>query len=489
MTSIPLADQPCEVLETHVSTLFLVGDRAYKLKHRIQTPFLDYSTREARLAACEAEVALNRRLAPDVYLGVSTVLDPDGLPCDHLVVMKRMPPERRLARLASTNRLKSSHITAIARQLAGFHSSALRSPTIDEAGTPAHLNRLWSSNLEELSRFAGRLFDQHDLDALDADAAAYVRGRHPLLADRIERRAIVDGHGDLLADDIWCLEDGPRICDCLEFDSMLRAGDVVADVAFLAMDLERLAGQQWADALFQNYRRFSAEDHPRSLEDYYVAYRALVRAKVSCLLLEQHRVEGARAAIDYLDQARRHLSAARVSVVLVGGLPGTGKSTVANRLGDRFGWVVLRSDEVRKELSGVSALTSARSPVGTGLYDDGHNEATYCALRDRAQSLMAMGESVVLDATWANARHRAELNELATRCDARLVELRCEVEPQVAARRMRDRRPGTDASDADQAVLDYLASTYEPWPSAAVVDCSGTIEQAEERSVRIIGRL
>src|SRR3954447_22324495 len=122
MTSIPLTAMPAEVVETHVSTLFLVGDRAYKLKRAIRTPFLDYSTREARLAACESEVALNRRLAPDVYLGVSTVLGPDGEPCDHLVVMRRMPPERRLARLASTDRLKSSHITAIARQLARFHS-------------------------------------------------------------------------------------------------------------------------------------------------------------------------------------------------------------------------------------------------------------------------------------------------------------------------------------------------------------------------------
>src|SRR4051794_1610010 len=206
------------------------------------------------------------------YLGVSTVLDPDGQPCDHLVVMKRMPADRRLSRLASSGRLKESHVTAVARALARFHSSAVGSTAIDACGQPEHLDELWASSLRELSRFAGRLFDQRDLDSLGTDAAAYVRGRHRLLAHRVATGSIVDGHGDLLADDIWCLDDGPRICDCLEFDPMLRAGDVIAAVAFLAMDMERLTDGQWATVLLDNYRRFSGERHPRTLEEYYIAY-------------------------------------------------------------------------------------------------------------------------------------------------------------------------------------------------------------------------
>jgi len=488
MASDPLPSLPAEVLETHVSTIFLVGDRAYKLKRPMQTPFLDYSTREARLAACEAEVALNRRIAPDVYLGVASILDPDGQLCDHLVVMKRMPPERRLSRLASTGRLKPSHVTAVARQIARFHSTAVRSAEINVCGTPDHLNGLWSSTLQDLSRFAGRLFDQRDLDSLGADSAAYVRGRHPLLAHRIDTGAIVDGHGDLLADDIWCLDDGPRICDCLEFDPMLRGGDVVADMAFLAMDLERIAGGDWANVVFENYRRFTAETHPRSLEEYYIAYRALVRAKVSCMLLEQRRVESARAAIGYLDQARRHLNAARVCAVMVGGLPGSGKSTVANSLGERYGWVVLRSDEMRKEMAGLSSTTPAGAAVGAGIYDQRHTEATYVGMMNRAQQLLAMGESVILDATWADASHRAAMSQIVHGVDARLVELRCDVDPSIAARRISQRQPGGDASDADQAVLEHFLATFESWSTAGVVDCGDDSETAEARAATLIGR-
>src|SRR5207248_5092618 len=168
---------------------------------------------------------------------------------------------------------------------------------------------------------------------------------------RIALGAVRDGHGDLQAEDIFCLDDGPRILDCIEFDDRLRHVDVLADVAFLAMDLERLGAPEAAATFLARYREFARESYPPSLAHHYIAARAHVRCKVACLRHRQGDDGGADAARGLLDLTARHLEAARVRLVLVGGLPGTGKSTVAAALADATGWVVLRSDEVRKDVA------------------------------------------------------------------------------------------------------------------------------------------
>ena len=240
--------------------------------------------------------------------------------------------------------------------------------------TPAALHDLWDRNLREISSFVPDPLDPAMVARIGDLAHRYLDGRSELLNERIARGRIVDGHGDLLAEDIFCLADGPRILDGLEFDDRLRWGDVVYDIGFLAMDLEHLGRLDLALAFLDWYREYTAETHPRSLEHHYVAYRALVRAKISCLKGgAEDRIE-ARA---YLVQCQRHLLDARVQLVVVGGLPGTGKSTLAAALGDELGWPVLRSDEVRKELAGLDPLDHAPAAYGTGLYAPSITDATY----------------------------------------------------------------------------------------------------------------
>ena len=174
----------------------------------------------------------------------------------------------------------------------------------------------------------------------------------------------MDGHGDLIADDIFCLDDGPRILDCLDFDDRLRWLDGLDDAAFLGMDLERLGGPALAEEFMAAYADYSGDPAPASLPHHYVAYRAFVRLKIACLRAAQGDPAAGFEARQLAEVALRHLRAGAVTLVLAGGLPGTGKSALAGAVAGRLGFTVLNSDRIRKELAGLPAEASARAPYG-----------------------------------------------------------------------------------------------------------------------------
>jgi aminoglycoside phosphotransferase family enzyme/predicted kinase len=468
--------EPAAIAETHISVVAFVGDRAYKLKKPVALGFLDFTTRAGRRAACAREVALNRRLAPDVYLGVADVTGPDGQLADHLVVMRRMPSDRRLATLVADGAPGvSDRLHDLARLLADFHSRAERSTAVDQAATVDAVRANWDDGFSQLRGSVGDVLDGDDRDRVEVLVHDYLDGRGALFRDRIEGGHVCDGHGDLQAADVFCLDDGPRVLDCIEFNDRFRHGDVMADIAFLAMDLERLGRPDLAERFVAWYREFAGETCPPSLVDHYIAYRAHVRCKVACLRAAQ--LEGTAAEVEVgaarglLQLARRHLERARVRMVVVGGLPGTGKSTLSVRLGDHASWAVLRSDELRKERAGISATTSAVAPFGEGLYAPEATDAVYALMLERARRTLEHGGSVVLDASWSSDRHRQAARDLARACRAELTELRCCVAADVAERRILARAAaGGDPSDADPEVARKLGESADPWPEATVVD-------------------
>lgn len=472
---------PAAIAETHISVLVSIGDLVYKLKKPVSLGFLDFSDRQQRERACHCEVELNRRLAPDVYLGVADVLGVDGEPCDHLVVMRRMPASRRLAALVEARAPLDDLLSDVARRVAAFHAATETSAEIAAAGRRDAVQAIWEASFRQLRTFTEpeQPLDPEACRRVEDLVRGFLAGRARLFDHRIARGAVRDGHGDLQAEDIFCLDDGPRILDCIEFDDHLRHGDVLSDVAFLAMDLERLGAPEAAAWFLARYREFAGETYPQSLAHHYIAARAHVRCKVACLRHGQGDAGAAAAARSLLDLTARHLEAGRVRLVLVGGLPGTGKSTVAAALADATGWSVLRSDEVRKDVAGVGHATVAIAAPGEGLYRPELTGTTYGALLERARTALELGESVILDASWSSGRHREAARKLAETTSSDLVELRCDAPVEVTEQRIRDRlAAGADPSDATPAVAAAMADRFEPWPTASTVDTAATVESA-----------
>ena len=320
-------------------------------------------------------------------------------------------------------------------------------------------------------------------------ARAYLRGRATLLEERVARGWARDGHGDLLAEDVFCLDDGPRVLDCLDFDERLRVGDVLADMAFLAMDLERLGRADLGWRLLELHREMTGDSWPSSLAHHHVAYRAQVRALVSCVRGAQGDATAGAQAAPLLDIAAWHAAAARVRMVLVGGAPATGKSTLAAGLGDRLEATVLRSDEIRTELAGRSVGDDCAAELGSGLYSEAWNERTYRELHRRAGGLLAHGTSVVLDATWAQQGRRRAARAVAEGANAEVVELRCVVDPETARHRADIRAPaGTDVSDADGAIASALAASFDPWPEAELISTASSAASSLDAGLAVVAR-
>jgi aminoglycoside phosphotransferase family enzyme/predicted kinase len=473
-----------EVRETHTAVVFFVGDRAYKLKKPVDLKFLDYTTVVARRAACEREVALNRRFAPDVYLGVGELRSPDADVPEPLVVMRRMPAERRLSQLVREGAAVDDSLRAVARLLATRHADAPRSRDVDEQGTRDALSSRWAASFAQVRALADDDLAPDGVEEVERLVRRYLAGRKRLFDTRIAQGRIVDGHGDLLAEDIFCLDDGPRVLDCLEFDDHLRYVDGLDDAAFLAMDLEQLGAPEAAAFFLAEYSEYSGDPAPPSLRHHYVAYRAFVRAKVSLIQARQGTPRAEAASRRLIMTALRHLRASAVGLTLVGGLPGSGKSTLSGALADRLGVTLLSSDRLRKELAGIPAEESAATGYGEGLYTPEWTNKTYAALLDRASALLSAGESVVLDATWSDAGQREAALRMAERTSADLVALHCQVPGDVSAARLSTRAPG--ASDADLDVATAMAATEPPWPGAVMVDTSGPLEAAVVQALAAI---
>jgi uncharacterized protein len=461
---------PVERVETHVSTVLFHGDWAYKVKRPVKFEFVDLSTLELRERMCHRELELNKRFASDVYDRVIEIHDGEGRVVDHALKMRRMPANRRLTTLARQNDSSGYEcVQRVARAVAIFHAEAPRSFDIDVVGDPEFVGKLWQRSLQDLRRFSPGVLSRELVEEIDERANRFLAGRARLFAERIARRLIVDGHGDLLADDIFCLPDGPRILDCLEFDDHLRFGDVLLDVAFLAMDLEHLGRADLASAFINFYALHSGEHHHSSLLHFYVAYRALVRAKVACLRIADS-ADSEQEALSLSELTVQHLRNATVSLTIVGGLPAAGKTTIASTLADSQRALLLRTDVIRKELTGRLG-TSARSAFGFGIYEREITEATYQEIFRRAKIALELGESVVVDASFYSRLWRTSAVNVGIDTHSDFREFRCVCPRSVRARRLNARRPdGSEPSDATVEISDEMERFTDEWPEAFEVD-------------------
>ncbi len=464
-------------LETHISTLFFTEDRVFKLLKRIANGFLDHTDSAVRCAAASREVELNARIAPDIYLGTADVVE-HGEIADRMIVMHRLPADRSVTRLLSAGELTSDHIRAIARKIATFHAS-LPQESFDGRAADAHRDR-WTNNTTELAPFVGRVISEADTNRVTELFTTWLDSHSELLDQRIADGHLRDGHGDLLADDIFCMDDGPRILDCLAFRDDLRLVDVLDDVAFLAMDLHRLGGPAWAQMLLRFYGEYSGEHHPGSLAHYYVAYRAHVRCKIACLRVDSLEHEFVAVAQMYHRLCLDHLERARLRLILVGGGPGSGKTTLATSLSNQLGCPVLSSDGIRKDLARVERTVHELAQPDAGIYTAERTEQTYTEMLRQAELLLRSGETVILDASWTNESHRVLARALANVQKAQLTSLDCCIPDAVAKERIiRRMADPTSTSDATPEIVDHLSARRAPWSDAISIDTNQSFQGSE----------
>jgi len=460
--------------ETHVSHVFLAGPFAYKLKKPVTFPFLDASTLQRRRRFCRLELSLNRRLAPAVYLGMVPIVEtPAGLQLggrgrvvEWVVKMRRLPEDRMLDQLVTRRRVSRRDMRRIADRLVPFFRQAARSSTIDHFGTPAGVSELVLGNLRECQPFVGSLLPETDRQFLEASYRQYLALHEPLLARRVKERWIIDGHGDLRCENI-CMTDSVTIFDCVEFQPAFRCADAVNDFSFLVMDLESRGRRDLAQALAAQYRRRFRDPAFERLLPFYSCHRSLVRGKVRGLSWLQHprTAQGRRVR----ELSRRHFRLAvryatqfaTPRLLVVGGLIGTGKSTLAQALSQALGAVWLRTDEIR--LQEFARARRPRQGFAEGIYAPHVSELVYQRLIRRAEALIRQGQSVVCDGMFSKASGRAQLRQIATRHGASFHFFECVVPRAVAMKRVAARYAGkTDISEARPEHYDRLRRGFEP---------------------------
>ncbi len=496
-----------ELRETHISWVFLGAEDAFKVKKPVSLGFLDFSTIEKRREACETEVRLNRRLAPDVYRGVvPVILDAsgryrfggDGEPVDWAVSMKRLADSHRADVRLDRGELTGEDVESIAARVARFHLDCGSSARAEPFGTVEAIRINVLENFEQTRSTIHRYLSSCQVAELEAWQLSFLSERRSLFEERLRSGRIRDGHGDLRLEHVYLDGSGEiTILDCIEFNDRFRFADVCADVVFLAMDLAWHDRVDLAERFLARYAREAGDYDLYPLVDFYQSYRAFVRGKIASLAASD---EGAslpareRAAAE----ARRYFLLALASerqalvpprVVAVGGVIASGKSTLADALGKEMPAPVVDADRTRKRLAGVAVDQPLPEGPWEGFYSPEFTRRVYSELCRRASAVLASGRPVVLDASFRSRAHRAEVRRLARDRGVPFVFVECRAPEELCRERLRERAKTRSVSDGRIEVFDDFARSFEPVDELeptehVVVDTRRELEQRLERLKR-----
>jgi aminoglycoside phosphotransferase family enzyme/predicted kinase len=472
--SYPHRPDRVEQIQTHISQVFLAGAYVYKLKKPVRYDFLDFSTVDAREHACREEVRLNRRLAPDTYLDAVPItgeqggklrLGGPGEVVDWLVEMRRLPTELTLDALHRRGQLRPEHIDRLAATLVHFYQSLppleLRPATYRDR----FLSHVLANRGELLA--AGHHLTREKVLSSCGFQLQLLRLRPELFRERVRAGRIVAGHGDLRPEHI-CFSEPIAVFDCIEFNAAFRTLDVADELAFLAAECDFLGANWVGPRILEYYQQHSGDKIPQVLWDFYKSYRACVRAKVAALRADQLNAEPQAAAVA---EAQRHLTLAdqyaahwhSPLVLAVGGLAGTGKTTLAAALAEALGAELLRTDVLRKELFGTGPHVA---PADGGIYQRQARVRVYAELHRRAGDLHARGISAVLDGTFATLDLLRQAQQLTANPRGAFLAIECRCRPQIAYERISRRlTEGRDASDARPEIYDIQRMRWEAWPA------------------------
>jgi aminoglycoside phosphotransferase family enzyme/predicted kinase len=504
-----LVDAGYELVETHISRVFLQGDDVYKTKRPVALGFCDFSTLARREQACLAELQLNRRLTSDVYLDVvALVRQPSGAlrfvarnECaadavlEWAVHMRRLRDQDRADVLLAAGDLQRADLECLAASLAVFHRDARSDQETARFGAPEAILTNVQENFSQTALTVAAYLREEEVAAL----AVYQLGFLERERERFERRAhggfVRDGHGDLRLEHCYRTKPGVfAIIDCIEFNDRFRFADVAADLSFLAMDLGHHDRTDLAELFVAAYAQSAGDYGIYALLDFYESYRATVRAKVSSMLAEDPRVarqtreharnDARRYYLHALAAGHKPLAPPRIYVTL--GVIASGKSTLARALSGRLGLPVLSADYTRKELHGVPALEPRHEEAFQGLYSQDSTECVYETMLARSAEVVRSGRSVVLDASFRASADRLRLLELARQLSVEVLYIECYCSRELALERLERRASAESVSDGRAEIYDAFGAKFEPVSELDAgqhlrIDTSQPLEQSLEQ--------
>jgi aminoglycoside phosphotransferase family enzyme/predicted kinase len=465
-----------EVVETHISWVLLSGPFAYKIKKPLELAFLDFSTLEKRRHFCEAELRLNRRLAPQLYRDVVPItgsierpkLGGPGPALEYAVKMVQFDQDGLLSRMIARGKLGGAHIDRLAEEVAGFHQRIAVAEPTGPYGLPEKVHAPVRQNVMQIRPLLEDPEDIATLARLEVWLEEELERRASTLSERLARGFVRECHGDMHLGNMVQMDDRLIIFDCIEFNDYLRWIDVMSEVAFAVMDLEDRGRPDFGHRFLNHYLEHTGDYAGLGMLRYYQTYRAMVRAKVCALRLgqsdldAQERSEVWEAFHGYIDLAARYTQSTSPVLVITRGPSGVGKSTMARCLVETLGAVQVRSDVERKRLFGLPPDAASGSRLGEAIYGPGATERVYARLAELAETLLEAGFSVIADATFLKTAQRDRFRELAERLRVPLVVLDLRASEQVLRARVERRQEGrADASEAGLDVLDFQLASAE----------------------------
>ncbi len=472
----PVRPDSVQVLQTHISVVFIAGDLVYKIKKPLNFGFLDFTTREKRTYYCHREVALNSRFSNGIYLDVATIYRTDsgidltgpGEEIESAVVMRRIPDEALLISMVDEDRVTPGLLDRISSCIAFFHAQAERGPQIDAFGSPLVIRNNVTENFVQTEAYISRTIDRSVYDETRALSLQFLAENESLFTKRVMEGFIRDCHGDLHLDHVIVLDE-IMLLDCIEFNDRFRYGDTASDLAFLLMDFEYRGYPAFADRVSKQYAAASGDEDALKLLGFYKSYRAFVRGKVIGFTLDEPEVpesDKAAAAMKarlYFDLALANLKAPPEPVLIVTcGLMGSGKSFIAEKLGKRLGITPIRSDVLRKRMYGLSHAEHQLDNYREGFYTSGATERTYQALLADAREALARGSSVILDASFSRYEDRVSAARLAIDTGARFRIVYCRAPDKTIHARLVDRSTkSNEPSDGRWEIFSQHKSDFE----------------------------
>ena len=472
-----------DVLQTHISYVLLTGDFAFKVKKPVNFGFLDFSTLEKRKHFCEEELRLNQRLCPEMYLEVVPITEYNhdiwmggkGEVVEYAVKMKQFPQERIMTQMLKNGDVTKEDIKSICKRLVQFYTDYPSSEKIAGFGRLEAVKRNIDENFVQTTSKIGVTIPQEVFEDIKDVNGRFFKYKKEVFEQRRQAGFIHDCHGDLHSGNI-VLADDLYIFDCIEFNQRFRFCDVASDIAFLAMDLDFLNHPFLSSYFISCYVDKSGDSTVSKVLNFYKSYRAYVRGKVTGFKLddaqisERDKIEAQELAQRYFALSKYYsrlmdfeLSQKKPVLFIVGGLTGTGKSTVAQKIAVDYQAVLVNTDVVRKEMAGIDKFEPYKDAFNTGLYTPNNIDKTYEQVIAKARSLLKQGRSAVLDATFVYQQHRDMAISLAKDLRLPLIILQCICKPELVKQRLEKRLMEKSVSDGRWAIYQQQIATMDSY--------------------------